>query len=147
MTEFALQQWHLWLIVGALLLTAEILVPGFVLAGLGFAALCAALVDYFTGDFGWALVGFIVGGIVFFVGIRPIALRTFMDDSPSPFGVNAMIGKQVQIVDSPDIGGGLQAHFRDSTWSVESEDDLFEGDTAEIIAVKSTTLVVRRVNR
>ena len=147
MSDMAFQAWHVWLIIGALLLTAEILVPGFVLAGLGFAALCAAIVEYFARDLGWALAGFITGATVFFIGIRPIALRTFMDDKPSPFGVNAMIGQQVTVTDSPDVGGGLQTHFRDSTWQVESEDDLFEGDTAEIIAVNSTTLIVKRVNR
>ena len=145
MFEGSLSAWHLWLIVGAILLTAEIFLPGFVLAGLGFAALCAAIVEYVAQDLGWALVGFITGALVFFVGIRPLALRTFMDSRPSPFGVQAMIGQQVVITDSPDVGGGLQAHFRDSTWSVESDDDLLEGDSAEIIGVKSTTLVVRRV--
>ncbi len=147
MSSIALEAWHLWLIVGAILLTAEILVPGFVLAGLGFAAMCAAAVEYFTRDPGWALLGFIVGATVFFFAIRPIALRTFMDDTPSPFGVNAMIGQQVTVTDSPDVGGAMQAHFRDSTWQVESQDDLFEGDVAEIVAVDSTTLVVKRIAR
>ncbi|QFU76795.1 NfeD family protein [Halioglobus maricola] len=139
--------WHLWLIVGAVLLTAEILVPGFVLAGLGFAAMVAGIAQLITGSTGWALAAFSAGALVFFFGIRPLALKTFMDDKPSPFGVNAMIGKRVTISDSPDMGGDLQTTFRDTHWNVQSADDLMEGDEAEIIEVKSTVLVVKRINR
>ncbi|AQA18199.1 hypothetical protein BST95_08080 [Halioglobus japonicus] len=147
MEATGLEFWHLWLIAGAVLLTAEIFMPGFVLAGLGFAAVVASATQYLTGSTGWALAAFSVGALVFFFGIRPFALRTFMDDKPSPFGVNAMLGKRVVISDSPDVGGNLQTLFRDTHWNVESEDDLMEGDEAEIVAVKSTVLVVKRINR
>ena len=147
MEATGLEFWHLWLIAGAVLLTAEIFMPGFVLAGLGFAAVVASATQYLTGSIGWALAGFSVGALVFFFGIRPFALSTFMDDKPSPFGVNAMLGKRVVISDSPDVGGNLQTLFRDTHWNVESEDDLMEGDEAEIVAVKSTVLVVKRINR
>ncbi len=146
MGSLGLEVWHLWLIAGAALLTAEILVPGFVLAGLGFAAFVAGFAQWATGSFGWALGAFSAGALVFFFGIRPFALKTFMDSSPSPFGVNAMIGKRVTITDSPDVGGGLQTIFRDTKWGVQSADDLMEGDEAEIIEVKSTVLVVKRIN-
>lgn len=146
MAESSFQLWHLWLIAGALLLTAEVLIPGFVLMGLGIACFCAAALQFLTADTGWALLGFIGGALVFFFGIRPLAVRSFMDDKPSPFGVNAMLGKRVIIQDSPDVGGDLQTTFRDSSWTVESEDDLMEGDEAEIIDVKSTRLVVKRVS-
>ena len=141
------EPWHLWLIGGVLLITAEVFLSGFVLVGLGFAAICAGLAHYVSDDLGWALGSYCVAAVVFFAGIRPFALRTFMDDSPSPFGVNAMIGQRIRVSDSPDLGGALQAEFRDSIWSVESQDELMEGDEAEIIAVRSTVLVVKRINR
>lgn len=147
MADIGLEFWHLWLIVGAVLLTAEIFVPGFVLAGLGLAAFIAGFAHYATDSLGWALLAYSIATLVFFFGIRPLALRTFMDDKPSPFGVNAMLGKRVTIIDSPDIGGDLQTQFRDTVWTVQSDDDLMEGDEAEILEVKSTVLVVKRVNR
>ena len=147
MADIGLEFWHLWLIVGAVLLTAEIFVPGFVLAGLGLAAFIAGFAHYATDSLGWALLAYSIATLVFFFGIRPLAVRTFMDDTPSPFGVNAMLGKRVIIVDSPDIGGDLQTQFRDTVWTVQSDDDLMEGDEAEILEVKSTVLVVKRVNR
>lgn len=145
MDELNLMGWHWWLIVAVLLMTAEIFVPGFVLAGLGFAAVIACIVQYFVADTGWAILGFSVASLVFFVSIRPVALRTFMESSPSPFGVQAMLGQEVIIVDSPDVGGGLQTVFRDTRWSVESADELMEGDKAKIVDVRSTTLIVERV--
>jgi inner membrane protein len=147
MADIGLEFWHLWLIVGAVLLTAEIFVPGFVLAGLGLAAFIAGFAHYATDSLGWALLAYSIATLVFFFGIRPLAVRTFMDDKPSPFGVNAMLGKRVTIIDSPDIGGDLQTQFRDTVWTVQSDDDLMEGDEAEILEVKSTVLVVKRLNR
>jgi membrane protein implicated in regulation of membrane protease activity len=143
--EISLDPWHLWLIAAVLLITAEIFAPGFVLVGLGFAAVFAALAHFVSDDLGWALGAYSAAALIFFVAIRPLAVRTFMDNKPSPFGINAMVGQQVTVADSPDVGGGMQTQFKDTTWSVESEDDLMEGDRAEIIAVKSTTLVVKRL--
>ncbi|MEH6587665.1 MAG: NfeD family protein [Halioglobus sp.] len=147
MTSLGLEFWHLWLIAGAILLTVEIFLPGFVLAGLGFAAFVAGFAHYATDSLGWAMLAYSVAALVFFFGIRPFAMRTFMDDKPSPFGVNAMLGKHITISDSPDVGGALQTIFRDTVWSVQSDDDLMEGDEAEIIDVKSAVLVVKRINR
>jgi len=147
MMDVGLSPWHLWIILGVLLLTAEIFVSGFVLAGLGFGAVCAALGHYLGGELGWALLAYVVGALVFFVGIRPLALRTFMERGPSLFGVHGMVGKQVTVIDGPDVGGRFYTRFRDSRWALESEDDLMEGDTAEIVSVKTSTLVVRRIAR
>ncbi len=148
MTLFGLSPWHLWIIAGVLLLTAEIFVPGFVLAGLGFAALCAALGHYLGGELGWALAAYVLGALVFFAGIRPFALRTFMKSGARPrFGVHGMVGKRVTVMDSPDVGGQYYTVFRDSRWALESEDDLMEGDVAEVLGVRTSSLIVKRLPR
>ena len=41
----------------------------------------------------------------------------------------------------------MQTNFRDTVWAVQSDDDLMEGDEAEIVDVRSTVLVVKRINR
>ncbi|TXS94178.1 NfeD family protein [Parahaliea maris] len=147
MSVLGLSPWHLWIIAGVLLITAEIFVSGFVMAGLGFGALCAALGHYLGGELGWALLGYALGTLAFFVGIRPFALRTFMNQEPSRFGVRGMVGKQVTVMDSPDVGGDYYTMFRDSRWALESEDDLMEGDLAEVVGVKTSTLIVKRLPR
>ncbi len=145
MASFGLSPWHLWIIGGVLLLALEIFVSGFFLAALGFGALCAALGQYLGGSLGWALLAYCIGALVFFFGIRPFALRTFMKDEPGRFGVNGMLGQHVIISDSPDIGGNYTTIFRDTRWTVESDDDLMEGDTAQVTGVRSSTLIVKRI--
>jgi membrane protein implicated in regulation of membrane protease activity len=135
----------MWLILAALLLTAEVFVPGFVLAGLSAAAVAAAAVHYFTNDLGWALAAYCAAALVFFAGIRPFALRTFMGNQPSPFGVNAMLGQRITVIGDGAGDGHLYTIFRDSRWSVTSDDALAAGDAAEIVGVSSSTLVVRRI--
>lgn len=147
MMETGLQPWHLWVILGVLLLTLEIFVPGFVLAGLGFAAVCAALVHYFSGDFGWALAAFSAGALVFFIGIRPLALRTFMQRGRAPFGIHGMVGKQVKVMGGPDVNGRYHTVFRDSRWRLESEEALNEGDLVEVVAVRTSTFIVKHIPR
>jgi len=147
MISLGLSPWHLWIIAGVVLLTAEIFVPGFFLAGLGFGAICAALGHYLGGELGWALAAYAIGALVFFIGIRPLALRTFMKREPSRFGVRGMVGQQVTVMDSPDVGGRYYTVFRDSRWSLESDDDLMEGDLAEVVAVRTSTLIVKRLPR
>ncbi|TGD74607.1 NfeD family protein [Mangrovimicrobium sediminis] len=147
MTLLGLSPWHLWIILAVVLLTAEIFVSGFVLAGLGFGALTAALGHYLSGELGWALAGYCAGALLFFVAIRPIALRTFMRGDRPRFGVHGMLGKQVTVMDSPALGGGYYTVFRDSRWELESTDDLMDGDLAEVVDVRTSTLIVKRVAR
>ena len=144
MLDIGLKAWHVWAVLGVLLFTAEIFLPGFVLASLGVGAFAGAAAHAASGDLGWAIAGFIAGTLVAFAGIRPVLVRTFMDDSPSPFGAEGMKGEIVTIIDAGDVGGQLKAQFRGSTWSVTSDDDLLEGDRAQIIEVNGATLKVAR---
>jgi membrane protein implicated in regulation of membrane protease activity len=147
MADIGLEAWHIWVILGILLFTAEIFVPGFVLASLGVGAFAGAAAHALSGELGWAIAGFIAGASLALVAIRPLVVRTFIDDAPSPFGAEGMKGLIVTITDADDVGGQLKTQFRDSTWAVVSDDDLLEGDRAEIIEVNGATLKVARVNK
>ena len=147
MMDIGLEAWHIWVILGILLFTAEIFVPGFVLASLGIGAFVAAAAQAAFNDLGWAIAGFVVGASIALMAVRPLLVRTFMDDSPSPFGAEGMKGQIVTIIDAGDIGGQLKTQFRGSTWAVVSDDDLLEGDQAEITEVNGATLKVTRINQ
>jgi membrane protein implicated in regulation of membrane protease activity len=141
---FGFEPWHIWLIAAVLFFVAEVFVPGFVLASLGIGAVIAAGVHQYTGDLNWGVGGWIVGAFLSFVFLRPVVVRTLVDDTPSGFGASGMIGNTVIVSDSEDVGGTLKARYRDSDWSLESEDDLIEGDTVTITNVRGTTLVVKK---
>jgi membrane protein implicated in regulation of membrane protease activity len=56
-----------------------------------------------------------------------------------------MLGQQVTIMASGADDGHLHTIFRDTRWSVASDDALSAGDVAEVVGVDSTTLLVKRV--
>ena len=147
MSELGLSPWHVWCIIGVVLLIAEVFISGFIFAGLGLAAFPAAVVQAFTGSLGWALIVYSMGLLVFLVTIRPIALKTFMKEQPAQFGPASWVGSTVRIVDAQDDGGALKAWFRDSPWTAVALDGhvLLEGDMAEIVEVKEGVLVLKPV--
>ncbi len=147
MVDIGLETWHIWVVLGILLFIAEIFVPGFVLAGLGIGAFAGAAAHAVSNDLGWAIAGFIAGTSVALVAVRPLLVRTFMDDSPSPFGAEGMKGQIVTIIDADDVGGQLKTQFRGSIWAVVSDDELLEGDQAEITEVNGAALKVTRINK
>ena len=143
---FGFEPWHLWTIVAVVLFALEIFAPGFVLASMGVGALFAAAIHQYTGDLNWAVGGWILGAALSFVFMRPLLVKTMDADKPSGFGASGMVGDVVTVSDSGDVGGRLRANYRGSTWVLESEDDLMEGDRAVITDVRGTILVVTKEN-
>ena len=58
-----------------------------------------------------------------------------------------MVGDIVIVTDSEDVGGNPKARYRDSSWILESDNDLIEGDRVEIVGVRGSTLIVRKENQ
>ena len=138
------EPWHLWTIIAVVLFALEVFVPGFVLVSLGVGALFAAAIHQYTGDLAWAVGGWILGAALSFALIRPLLVKVMDADKPSGFGASGMIGDVVTVSDSEDVGGRLRATYRGSTWVLESEDDLMEGDRAVIAEVRGTILIVTK---
>jgi membrane protein implicated in regulation of membrane protease activity len=139
--------WHIWVIIALACFIAEIFMPGFVLASIGVGALVAAATHQYSGDINWGIGGWIVGASIAFILIRPIVVKTISSDEPSGFGASGMIGDHVIVSDSEDVGGHPKARYRDSSWVLESENDLIEGDRVEIIDVRGSTLIVKKENQ
>ena len=138
--------WHIWVIIALVCFITEVFLPGFVLASLGVGALVAAATHQYTSDLNWGVGGWIVGASITFMFIRPIFVKSIETDSPAEFGASGMIGDIVIVADAEDIGGNPTARYRDSSWLLESENDLFEGDRVRITEVRSATLVVEKEN-
>jgi membrane protein implicated in regulation of membrane protease activity len=139
--------WHFWVIIALVCFIAEIFLPGFVLASIGVGALVAAAIHQFTGDLNWGIGGWIVGASIAFIFIRPVVIRTISSDEPSGFGASGMIGDVVIVSDSEDVGGNPKTRYRDSSWILESENDLIEGDHVKIVDVRGSTLIVKKENQ
>jgi membrane protein implicated in regulation of membrane protease activity len=143
--EIGLEPWHIWAILAMCLFIGEVFLPGFILASLAIGCIVAAVSHQLTDDIGWGIGGFAAGAGVSLALIRPYLAKALGPEEPRHFGAEAMVGDTITVTDAGDIGGTQKARYRDTLWSLESTEDLLEGDQVRITAVRGTTLVVKRV--
>lgn len=141
--DVAFEPWHFWIIAGVCLFIGEVFIPGFLLASLAIGCFVASGVHYLGDSFAFAIGGFVAGAGASLALIRPYLANALGPEEESRFGADGMIGDVVVVIDGSDVGGSLKARYRDTLWSLRCEQDLFEGDEAEIIAVEGGTLVVK----
>jgi membrane protein implicated in regulation of membrane protease activity len=134
----------LWLIIGVVLVVAEVLSGAFVLVMLGAAALVAALAAAIG-------AGPIISGVVFAAlaagGItlaRPALVRRMHADDHHKTNVDAMVGKKALVTSTVDAHQG-QVKVNGEIWSARSYDEtevLEPGRTVTIMSISGATAVV-----
>lgn len=144
--NIGLEPWHVWTIIALCLFIGEVFLPGFLLASLAIGAMAGGVAHQFTGDLGWGMGGFAVGGGVSLLLIRPYVAKMLGPEESTRFGADNMLGDVITVTDANDVGGVIKARYRDSLWSLQCGDELFEGDSVVITDVQGATLVVARVN-
>lgn len=134
----------LWLIIGVVLVVAEVLSGAFVLVMLGGAALVAALAAALG-------VGPIVSGVVFAAvaagGItlaRPALVRRMHSVEHVKTNVDALVDKKALVTQTVDAHSG-QVKVNGEIWSARSYDEtevLEPGRTVTIMSISGATAVV-----
>ena len=142
--NIGLEPWHIWVIIAVCLFIGEVFLPTFFLASLGLGALVGAAAHQISGDLGWGIGSFAIGSSISLILIRPYFTKLLAPEEPSSFGASGMIGDLIVVTDASDVGGTLKAKYRDSLWSLKSEQDLFEGDRVVITSVDGSTLIVEK---
>lgn len=143
--DIGLEPWHIWTIIALCLFIGEVFLPGFILASLAIGCLVGAATHQFTDELGWGIGGFAVGAGVSLVLIRPYFSTALGPEEQARFGAEGMVGDIIIVTDAGDVGGSLRARYRDTSWSLQCNEELFEGDRVEITAVQGGTLVVKRI--
>jgi membrane protein implicated in regulation of membrane protease activity len=146
--------WYIWLIIGALLIVAEIFTSGFVLLWFGVGALVAAVLAW-TGLVGIPLqiAAFLAVSIALTVASRTIFERFFMRGSPGgelKMCLDTLPGRMGVVVE-PSKGVMQEGAVRvfASTWRAfpaEGEEPLIEGEQVQIERVEGASVYVRRVD-
>jgi membrane protein implicated in regulation of membrane protease activity len=144
--NIGLEPWHVWTIIALCLFIGEVFVPGFLLASLAIGAMAGGVAHQFMGDLGWGIGGFAVGAGISLLLIRPYVAKMLGPEESARFGADNMVGDVITVTDANDVGGTIKARYRDSLWSLQCNDELFEGDSVVITDVQGATLVVARVN-
>jgi membrane protein implicated in regulation of membrane protease activity len=132
-----------WLIVGIVLVVAEVLSGAFVLVMLGAAALVAALVAALGLGLPISLICFAVvagGGITL---ARPALVRK-MHTEPHKTNVDALVGKRAVVVTEVDAATG-QVKIDGALWSARAYDEtevLEVGRSVTIMSISGATALV-----
>ena len=134
----------LWLVVGLVLVAAELVSGEFVLLMLGGGALAAAGAALVAGPAVSAAV-FAVASVLLLLGLRP-ALRRRLDRSVphTPSRVEAVVGGTATVVARVDGHGG-RVRIGDDEWSARSYDEhqvIEPGERVTVVRVAGATALV-----
>lgn len=144
--------WILWIILGVVLIIAEIFTFGFVLFCFGLGAFAAALVGGLGFGFGLQFLAFAVVSIVLTVMSRTIFARYFSHDEKDTvkMGMDALPG-QIGTVTTASKGALQEGAVKvyGSTWTafpVDDETSLIEGEKVEVVRIQGSSIFVQRID-
>jgi membrane protein implicated in regulation of membrane protease activity len=133
-----------WLVVGLVLVAAELASGEFVLLMLGGGALVAAGASLVLGTVGSALV-FALASVLLLLGLRP-ALRRRLDRSVphTPTRTEALVGGTATVLTRVDGHGG-RVRIGDDDWSARSFDGaqvIEPGEQVTVVRIAGATALV-----
>ena len=145
MEQFA---WILWIVLGAVLIIAEIFTLGFVLFWFGIGALIAALAGWLGFGFGLQFLIFAIVSIALTAMSRTIfvkyspqnedVLKTGIDSLPGQIGTVTIGSKGALQEGAVKVYGSVWTAF-----PVDDETPLVEGEKVEVVSVQGSSIYVR----
>ncbi|HEX8458912.1 MAG TPA: NfeD family protein [Pyrinomonadaceae bacterium] len=149
MSDFA---WLLWVILGVILIVAEIFTPGFVLLWFGAGAIAAALAALVGAGYPFQFLIFFVVSIALTAASRTIFTKYLVRgdlEGGYKSGAESLPG-QVGMVVSGSQGALLEGAVKvyGSTWTAypaEGEEPLEAGSRVMVESVRGASIYVRRV--
>lgn len=133
----------IWLIVGILLVVAEVLSGDFVLVMLGAAALAAAGVSALGAADLVSVLVFAASSVGLIVGARPLVKKRLQLGSGIRMHHEALLGGRAVALSRVDEHGG-QVKIGGDTWSARTLDGsvVEEGEAVTVVEISGATAVV-----
>jgi membrane protein implicated in regulation of membrane protease activity len=139
---FGLLDWHIWAILGLLLLVGEIIIPGTFLLFFAIGAFSASILALFVGNIYLQVAVFATVALIFAFVIRPMFKRSDNENEPTNF--EAMIGKKVEVVEAIPGGSGTGVvKVWGERWNARADHETPVGATVIINAIEGTVLLVK----
>lgn len=139
--------WTIWIVIGIVLIIAEMFTPGFFLALIGLACLAAGAVAVFTNGFFLSFLVFSVVSVLLLLLLRPVCVKYFYKGATSS-NVDALIGKEflVETTINNDLDQGYIKSNADY-WKARSlEQTVIEkGERVRVDKVEGATVYVKKV--
>ncbi len=143
--------WILWIILGVVLIIAEIFTLGFVLLWFGIGAFVAALAGWLGLGFVWQFLIFAVISIALTAMSRTIFAKYFAqsEEDTVKMGMDALPGQvgTVMISSTGALNEGAVKVYG-STWTafpIESDMPLIEGEKVEVVRVQGSSIYVQKI--
>jgi membrane protein implicated in regulation of membrane protease activity len=134
-----------WLIIGAVLVTAEIFTTTFVLLMFGVGAFAAAGAAALGANVPIQAVVFVAVSVLSFVAVRPM-LRRYMrrDERDTQMGVEALKGTMALVLEDVDNDSGM-VKIEGELWRARPYDatqSFAKGERVEVIEIEGATAMV-----
>jgi membrane protein implicated in regulation of membrane protease activity len=139
-----MQSWILWLIVAAVLGSAELMTATFDLLLLAIAALAAAGIGALGLGIGFQVVAFAITAVAMVTLVRPVARRHLTGHPGLRTGVAALVGREAVVLAPCDRDAG-RVRIGGEEWSARSYDpDLHipAGTRVDVFAIEGATALV-----
>lgn len=137
----------LWLIIGIVLIIAEIFLPGAVIGILGFSALIVSGLTWLglLSSFIWQIVIFLIlSATLTFLFLKFLKNILYRTDSGSSNDY-IEIGKIVPVIETINSKTGKgKVRYMGSLWKAAADIDIDEGETVTIIGSDNLTLLVEK---
>ncbi|HEY3712158.1 MAG TPA: NfeD family protein [Amycolatopsis sp.] len=135
----------IWLIVGIVLMIAEVLSGDFVLIMLGVGALLGAGSAAITGNPVIDVAVFAVSSVGLIVLARPALKRRFLAGPHIATGIDALVGTRAVVVSTVDYDAG-QVKIGGEVWSAravhETQAPIAPGTSVTVVEISGATAVV-----
>jgi membrane protein implicated in regulation of membrane protease activity len=135
----------IWLIVGLVLMIAEVLSGDFVLIMLGVGALLGAGSAAITGNPVIDVAVFAVSSVGLIVLARPALKRRFLAGPHIATGIDALVGTRAVVVSTVDYDAG-QVKIGGEVWSAravhETQAPIAPGTSVTVVEISGATAVV-----
>ena len=139
-----MQSWILWMIVAAVLGTAELMTATFDLLLLAISALAAAGIGAVGLGIGFQVVAFAATAAAMITLVRPVARRHLTGHPGIRTGVAALVGREAVVLAACDRDAG-RVRIGGEEWSARSYDpDLHipAGTRVDVFAIEGATALV-----
>ncbi|WP_033287946.1 NfeD family protein [Amycolatopsis jejuensis] len=135
----------IWLIIGIVLMIAEVVSGDFVLIMLGIGALLGAGSQALTGNIFIDVAVFAVSSVGLLALVRPALKRRFLAGAGVATGTDALIGARAVVVSTVDFDAG-QVKIGGEVWSAravhEAHPPIAPGTSVTVVEISGATAVV-----
>lgn len=127
--------WYIWLIITLVLVVLELFTGGFGVLSFAFGCAAGAVVSVCGLSLNWQLLTAILVSLVFFIFVRPFAVRFLLRQKNDEVRTNtdALIGRKVRVTETIDPAAG--------TGHVAVDGDVWKAVTAGSMPIAAGTTV------